>query len=106
MGFACVAVEYSSHAHSRLHARRVFNGVPCERGVVLGEARQMYVGDVGDAADACCLLVERDRCRRWESVGFGFGCGRVGLVSRRRLTGGCREQKFKVAFSAGAVSVV
>jgi hypothetical protein len=70
MRFACVAVEYSSQAHSRLHARRVFNGVPCERGVVLGEARQMYVGDVGDAADACCLLVERDRCRRRESVGF------------------------------------
>ena len=57
--------KISSQAHSRLHARRMFNGVPCGRGVVLGEARQMYVGDVGDA-DACWMLVlvERDRCRR------------------------------------------
>jgi hypothetical protein len=68
----------SSQAHYRLHAKRMFNGVPCGRGVVLGEARQMYVGDVGNA-DACWMLlwwrgigvgVER------ASVGFGCGCGR------------------------------
>lgn len=81
---ACVAVKDSSQAHSRLHARRVFNGVPCGRSVVLGEARQMHVGDVGDA-DACWMDVGgagsvssalRERWRRiWIRLWMGMDVG-------------------------------
>ena len=37
-----------------------FNGGPCGRGVVSDEARQMDVGDVGDA-DAGCRMLDAGR---------------------------------------------